>query len=358
MRKIIFLILLIIISITISSCNNEDSIVKPLDDEKFNKNNLEDNKLKKNEDIQNIKESPEIVNIVFAGSEGDQCVKGEIDGCDIYTAEVEIKSGEVLSLNKLIDEENVGEFFPSYDINKRYLLYERKNEKKDKDIYYHIFETEENGLLIKSSQNPILSYDSSLLGYWGKDSEGNFKSYFTEISYEDGEIILSEITELPFNDVKEPIIFPDNNLVALYFSNEQSSGGQNMIYNLETEDLFEFSDEGDGCTHGSVSPSGEKYFCQSGNTLKFRSLINDEWSEINKIVPDRSIYSDCQKTSVGHPEFCTEDYLITIVSCFENNKIIKNGLGLYDLNGNMVHWLQSDFEEISNIKNSRTGVCR
>lgn len=130
-----------------------------------------------------------------------------------------------------------------------------------------------------------------------------------------------------------------------------------MIYNLETGDLFEFSDEGDGCTHGSVSPSGEKYFCQSGNTLKFRDLINNEWSEINKIVPDMSIYSDCQKTSVGHPEFCTEDYLITIVSCFEDNVIIKNGLGLYDLNGEMVHWLQGNFEEISDIKNSRTGVC-
>tara|TARA_Y100000310_G_C20639588_1_gene793141 strand:- start:11 stop:1066 length:1056 start_codon:yes stop_codon:yes gene_type:complete len=336
-----FLILLFITSVLITSCSTQT---------------IGDSDAVASEDSNTI-------SIFFAGSfhTGAPCQKYDGSGCDLYSTTYNFETNEIVSAERLTTNQNTAEEFPAVDPNNQFVLYQIKNVDGTPDIGYIILKTKEEGVLIENAKAPYISSDGTLFAYALDEAKDQSYIYLMDISFSNGEIVLSNerrITDT--GNSKEPIIFPGNLYLAYYESSSEVQSGQTLIYNLETTEVFEFSYAGDGCSHGSVNYDASAYFC--GTTGRY--FEDNSWSELTTFIEnpgDPNFFGEeCEQITIGHSEYCGDnEHYLTTVSCKQGEDILYANLAIVNGEGEIKSLFHNQVVDYFGIEfaSSRTGVC-
>lgn len=301
------------------------------------------------------------VQIAFSGSfeNGGTCHKYDQTGCDLYLATYDLETNALISLQSLSDETESIETFPAVSPDAEYVLYQYERD-GSMDMWYVIPETLERGLLIEHAQAPYLSMDGTLLAYWRKTGKNEFQSYLRTITWDGSSIELGPEELLTGSlSAKEPIIFPDNTLVAYYESGAEPMTGQTLILDRSTGEEFAFSRK-DGCSHGSVSPDGSQFFCDIYDLRDY----DGSWSPLRTVSPQQPdshpFSEDCEMITYGHAEYCGDsEYILATASCKIGTDTVAAALVFMDLEGAVIGWFHESIENELRVSGtqSRSGIC-
>ncbi len=373
MKKIMFVIMLFLLLI---SCSSEDETAN----NKLCGNGIcdatEEKKGTCSEDCpsegldasHNEKQESKLIYIVFSGTylNGGNCQKADLTGCDIYYATYDFANREVISVDSLSSQEGIVEHFAEQDPTGKYILYSRQDGSK-LSIEYILLNTLETGTLLHDAWDPRISLDGTLFGYSFKDSYGK-SSYTAKISFDGKTITLDNKERIPVEgEATEPVIFPDNTHIGLYKKGEEKLGGHTLIYDITSGDFFEFSNNADGCSHGTVNYKGTEYICDIFSKPQGRTYdpTTDSWSSLTqyklpKEIPDYFKAMGCDRLAFGHSEFCGDNnHLLTTVDCVKGGETQSAHLALITLDGTFDTIFHEQVEAYFNVENtqSRSGVC-
>ncbi|MBT3218628.1 MAG: hypothetical protein HN348_06010 [Proteobacteria bacterium] len=315
-------------------------------------------------DTDTMVEEPRTTWMVVAGTfdDGGMCCKSDHTGCDLYLIEYDLSNYVVLDVTRLTDADGA-DTSPAIEPERRYVLYQREQDRPPA-IHYVSLETLDNEVLVEDGLQAYVSLDGTLMAYRSEGGPDNRDVHLRSISFDDNVVNLGAVEELTDNGQStEPMIFTNNDHVALYQKTGEVHDGQTIVHGLGDSSVYEFSEPGGGCAHGSVNYEGSRLFCQQGMELHSRTLTNDGWSEMEVFPypdPEDPTFAGCDQVTAGHAEFCGDsEHVLAVYSCKMGEDVVVAHTMLFQWGGPVLARITDQVEEFLGVEGAQsyTGMC-
>ncbi len=267
-----------------------------------------------------------LATVVFSSNlagTGD-CHDNFTDGCDIFTAQVDLTNGEVTKVEQ-ITKDSTADIFPVLSQDKKYVFYTKSSEDQDTAMKISIAGDIEE-VLSSSANSPFPTFD-------GKEifltlTKGH---YLAKLS--DEKSIVEKIKSV--NSAYE-VHVSAKGLIAFYRlisgKDRGSRTAQAMIYIPETDKTIEVT-EADGTAHCFWNFDGSILYCNNrdkGGILSYPISSDGLVGDSNLAIPfpkvevlgaiDPAFDQSCVSTSLEYGSFCNANQVLLTASCYVKNE--------------------------------------
>lgn len=276
------------------------------------------------DDSNQVKPKGKIVTVVFSSNleSGGDCHDHYTDGCDLFSAQVDLSTGEASDL-KQITNNDLADTFPVLSRDGKTVYYTESTDGHDNAMLISI----DGGtatLISKEASHPSPSPD-------GNDIYFVLRKAFTLAKFSDGVIEkIEDITSA--HEVHVSL----NGLLAFYRTSgggRKSGTSQPMIYNPNSGELIEVS-EANGTAHCFWNYDGSSLYCNNrrdGGIISFPIAEDGSAGEYSVAIPfpsysklaevDSRFDKSCIITSVEYGSFCDDNHVMLSAACYTADQV-------------------------------------
>lgn len=265
--------------------------------------------------------NPSLARIVFAAdffSNAGCADHATDDHCDLFSAEIDLVTGEVANVNQLTNTPTTSESYPVWNPNGTVAYASVYLTRDERSVNYVDTATGKTGVFLARARWPEVSPDGKTFLYVTSDTDVLMKA-----SLRDGG--LSVDAEVPVTGVsrqEDPEYATSGNYVI--FHQIMSDGAHGVVLNLSNGKTVTYTDRSGHCAFG---PSGTVTVCDNakGGGIFAETFENDTLSNPRLFIADMrpsalAVYDDafagCVGTSFNYPNFCADDqHLLVSASC-------------------------------------------
>ncbi len=305
---------------------------------------------------------PGALQIVFAARMDGRggCTKTDSRGCSLYLADLDA-GGAVTGARALSVRPGVAQDFPVIDPEGRFVVYQER-ERGPPRVSWVALVGDAGGTLLEGADHPALADGGSTLlsaAVSRSASSRRFDLQQTALRWTAGRLVAGKTSALTSSGTAtEPVPFPDGTQMAWYEKGGGRGKGTTRIGDRAAAEGASFGPL--GCAHGAVSPDGSLFFCQ-----RFRSYSVAELGSASPVPSsmsfDVSLDSSCDRTTVGHTEFCGgAEWLLSTASCWKGDEIVNTEVILHDWEGRVRTRVSFDVGAQLGARDvqARSGTCR
>lgn len=281
-----------------------------------------------------------LARIVFAAdfaSDGGCADHSETDACDLFTATLNLQTGEVGSVKQITDT-SVSESYPVWNPNGSVAYASVFETYTKKFLHFVNLTTSETGRIISNATWPDIHPDGSTLFYVTSDTHLLMQTSLSS----DGLNVGTSTKVTGSKNQEDPDVSPDGQ--SIVFHQIGSDGAHGVVLDRATESTVAFSDRSGHC---AFSGSGDFVVCDNsrGGGLYRRTYTNKTLGESSLFVADLkpsqiavydNAFTSCGGTSFNYPTFCGDDtHLLASTSCNTDTKggVSFSRLFLIDVSG-------------------------
>ena len=305
---------------------------------------------------------PGALQIVFAARMDGRggCTKADTRGCSLYLAYLDA-SGVITEARVLSHRPGVAQDFPVIDPEGRFVVYQER-ERGPPRVAWVDLTGDAGGTLLEGADHPALADGGSTLlsaAVSRSASSRSFDLQQTELRWTAGGLVAGETVALTSTGrVTEPVPFPDGSRMAWYEKGGGRGQGTTYIGDRSGGEGVSFGPK--GCAHGGVAPDGSLFFCQRFGSYSVAELGAGRPAP-STLRFDLPLDGACERTTVGHTEFCGGSaWLLSTVSCWQGDEIVNAEIVLHDWQGGVVARVSSDAGARLGARDiqARSGTCR
>ncbi len=300
---------------------------------------LEPTELEETEEVEEIEEvvkvelpksKGEIATVVVSSnmeSRGD-CHDHYTDGCDIFSAKVDLSTGEVTNVKQLTDND-FADINPVLSLDGKMVYFTQSTGSGDSVMGISV-DGGEAELLVKEANNPFPSPDGKTLYFTLKK-----KSLLATLDLTDATAKVQELEKLISTHESQ---VSRSGIVGFYKTGGSGRGSktaQAMMYIPSTGEIVEVS-PADGTAHCFWNYDGSALYCNnagggSGGILSF-SISEDfsvgessvaikfpKFTDLESVDPQFD--KDCINTAVFYGSFCDENQVMLTAGCYTKNMV-------------------------------------
>lgn len=272
-----------------------------------------------------------IATVVFSSDmeSGGECHDHYTEGCDIFSAEVDLSTGAVTNIKQLTNDD-FADIFPKVSQDGQSVFYTKADGKDDLAMEVSV----EGGTprtLARGANHPFPSADGSQVYFTLT------KGYFlAALNLLDSTAVFQKFDTLM--STHEPQVSPTG-FIGFYRSTPGSGRGSNtsqaMVYIPSTGEIVEVS-EADGTAHCFWNYDGSALYCNNagvkdGGIFAFPISPEGEVGErevairfptVEVLEPlDAQFTDECIITSVAYGSFCDDTHVLLTAACYTADQV-------------------------------------
>jgi hypothetical protein len=268
--------------------------------------------------------------VVLAGNFlGDgNCSSVSTTGCDLYRAEFEGETWDIVEVERLTSVDDEGEIFPSIDRSGAFVAFESALRPTHTLCFLDLESLATRAYA--SGRYPSFANRSDLLTYSDNDWRIHLASYAETGS------LPSVLADHELADGRDPEFFPDDGTL-IFHHRPEGEETRTVLLDLETGVQEDWS-AADGCAHATVNDAGTLALCQEGTIIKARAWDGSDWGSYGEILrpSEPSDYGEdmveCTEVWFSYPQFCGGDDIVALsANCVISGAITRTKVILVDL---------------------------